>query len=75
MLSSHVTSAVPHGWDQVPHQRRPGDTDPECLCPSFKALSALKGTHGTTQTYSSANILANNFMHIHNPSEPGEIRA
>lgn len=74
MFSSHVTSAVLHSWDQVPHKRRFGDMDPQCLCPSVKALSAVKGTHGTTQTCSSANILANNFMHIRNPSEPGGIR-
>lgn len=45
MFSSHVTSAVQHSWDQVPHKRRFGDMDPQCLCPSIKALPAVKGTH------------------------------
>lgn len=75
MFSSHVTSAVQHSWHQVPHKRRFGDMDLQCLCPSVKALSAVKGRLGTTQTSNSAITLANNFMHIHNPSEPVGIRA
>lgn len=65
-----MTSAVQHSWVQVPHQRRFGDMDPQCLYPSIKALSAVKGTHGTTLTCSSANILSVIFLHLHNPSEP-----